>query len=323
MADYGRLIAGGKTAPAGRTLGGDLARRTKPKISLKKPGKVGKSLEEITFGKAAALAVAGQQKQPKRHPYANSIVNTSSVATGVASMRKPGITATGHLAQATNLPKVLGGKGKGHYANPAAGQSLGARTSASVKGIGSRLGSPEMGTSATGAGIHAFRSAAPGTKALPRVGQAAGAFARGIPKSPGAALAAGGAAAGLGIGAAISHHRKQKALKAAVPGYASKSLGPLEIWDRPVEFESQRTVDGIPESQHAAFLERLEPVRKDYYYESAPQPRPRKERHAAEAVGGAAFVGAAAGAAAGPQLRRAARKVAPKAKALKIALKAK
>ena len=117
------------------------------------------------------------------------------------------------------------------------------------------------------------------------------------------------------------HKPKTKKLPAAFADQIGKSH---PIPTPPAEFEyfvSGRTVDGIPEERHGQFLERPEPVTKNYYYGSAPT----HQQHPTAAISAAAFGGAAAGAMAPKQAKKAfnAAGITPKAKAVKLALKAK
>jgi hypothetical protein len=193
-------------------------------------------------------------QRPKQSPGQVGASVGGAVA-GLASEKvRPGSTAAGHLMRSTNLPKLAGGMGAGHY----------------TPGTPRNFGSPTLGTSATGAAVHAFRQpAAEGAAAgtLPKLGRAAGAFARGIPRSPGAAVVAGGTLAGAGIGAEVSHHRKQK--QQSFNPYLAKGFHPKarpavvapvvpEVWDRPSwDMVPLRTVDGIPDNQHGSYTERF------------------------------------------------------------------
>lgn len=118
------------------------------------------------------------------------------------------------------------------------------------------------------------------------------------------------------------HKPQKKKMPAAFADQIGKRSAAKSYVAPPAGFDfdgGARMVDGVPESQHQSFIETIEPVEKDYYYGSAPTHR---QRHPGAGASTAAFTGAAVGAAAAPQLKRL-KAIGPKAKAVKLALKAK
>jgi hypothetical protein len=202
--------------------------------------------------------------------------------------------------------------------------------------LGQGLGLAGGGTAAAGA-VHRYgpsfvHGAFEGEHGAPMPVAQAAKVTRGIQRGAkiggGAALAVGGGLAAAGATRRVYHGTRQnqqtklaqRARLQRTPSLASKSYVAL-----PPGFDfgvGERTVDGIPDTEHTSFAEDLSgPVQKNYYYGSAPAQR---QQHPGAGPSAAAFLGAASGAAAAPQLKRAkALKLGTNAKAVGMALKAK
>ena len=138
-------------------------------------------------------------------------------------------------------------------------------------------------------------------------------------------LGTGAALAGASAAQRVHHANKQnKHVKLAQAARTERNAGLKKSYTPPLPgLESsfgERTVDGMPETNHGGFIERLEPVEKSYYYGSAPAPKD----HTGATASAAAFGGAATGAALGPQAKKikAIKTVGPKLRAAKVAMKA-